>query len=58
MRAISLVSGVVGVGAATALAVGWVIPRLSNQNLCAQSRSPMDIIFQGWSVSLFQASQQ
>jgi hypothetical protein len=35
-----------------------LIPRLFNQNPCAQSRSPMDIIRHGWSVSLFQASQQ
>jgi hypothetical protein len=35
-----------------------VILSLGDQNLCAQSRKPMDMMVQGWSVSLFQASQQ
>ncbi len=35
-----------------------VIPALIDQNLCAQSRSPMDMILHGWSTSLFHASQQ
>ncbi len=35
-----------------------VIPNLSNQYPLAQFRSPIDMIFQGWSVSLFQAWQQ
>jgi site-specific DNA recombinase len=34
-----------------------LIPSLIDQNLCAQSRRPMDMMRQGWSVSLFQASQ-
>jgi hypothetical protein len=32
--------------------------RCDDQNPCAQLRSPMDMTRQGWSVSLFQASQQ
>jgi galactokinase/mevalonate kinase-like predicted kinase len=35
-----------------------IIPALIDQNLCAQSRSPMDMILHGWSTSLFHASQQ
>ena len=35
-----------------------LIPRLPDQNPRAQSRSPMDMMSHGWSVSLFQASQQ
>jgi hypothetical protein len=35
-----------------------LIPALINQNLCAQSRSAMDMILHGWSTSLFHASQQ
>ncbi len=35
-----------------------LIPRLADQNPCAQSRSPMDMIRHGWSMSLFQAWQQ
>jgi len=35
-----------------------LIPNLIDQNLYAQSRKPMDMILQGWSMSLFQASQQ
>jgi hypothetical protein len=35
-----------------------LIPSLIDQNPCAQSRSPMDMMRHGWSVSLFQASQQ
>lgn len=35
-----------------------LIPRLFNQNPCAQSRSPMDTILHGRSVSFFQALQQ
>jgi len=35
-----------------------VIPALVDQNLWAQSRSPMDMILHGWSTSLFHASQQ
>jgi len=35
-----------------------VIPTGADQHLWAQSRIPMDMIFQGWSVSLVQASQQ
>ena len=34
-----------------------VIPASINQNPCAHFRRPMDMIFQGWSMSLFQASQ-
>ena len=35
-----------------------LIPNPGDQNLCAQLRRPMDMMRQGWSVSLFQASQQ
>lgn len=35
-----------------------LIPTSANQNRCAQSRIPIDMIFQGWSISLFHASQQ
>ena len=38
-----------------ALANRQVIPRLAVQNRYAQSRSPIDMIRQGWSMSLFQA---
>lgn len=32
-----------------------LIPRFNDQNSFAQSRNPMDMIFQGCSTSLFQA---
>src|SRR5262249_50799262 len=35
-----------------------LIPRLSDQNPCAQPRMPIDIITQGWASNLFQAWQQ
>jgi predicted transcriptional regulator len=35
-----------------------LIPGLVVQNRCAQSRRPMDIMRQGWSMSLFHAAQQ
>jgi hypothetical protein len=35
-----------------------VIPAPFDQNPCAHWRRPMDMILQGWSTSLFQASQQ
>jgi hypothetical protein len=35
-----------------------LIPTLVDQNPCTQSRNPMDMILQGWSASLFHASQQ
>jgi hypothetical protein len=35
-----------------------VIPSLTDQHPCAQSRRPMDMMFQGWSARLFQAEQQ
>jgi hypothetical protein len=35
-----------------------LIPSPIDQNRCAQSRNPIDIIVQGWSTSLFQAKQQ
>ena len=35
-----------------------VIPTCIDQNPCAQSRSPMDMMRQGCSTSLFQAAQQ
>jgi Schlafen, AlbA_2 len=38
--------------------VRQLIPYPIDQNLYAQSRSPMDMIRHGWSTSLFQASQQ
>ena len=38
--------------------ISLVIPNLSDQYPLAQFRSPIDMIFQGWSVSLFQAWQQ
>ncbi len=34
-----------------------LIPARTDQNRCAQSRIPMDMIFQGRSIRLFQASQ-
>ena len=37
--------------------LGYLIPTAFDQNRWAQSRSPMDMIFHGWSMSLFQASQ-
>ena len=37
---------------------GELIPRFTDQNSWAQFRNPIDMIFQGWSTSLFQASQQ
>ena len=40
------------------IAKGLLIPRLVDQNSCAQSRSPMDMMVQGASTSLFQAAQQ
>ena len=38
--------------------IGALIPNPRDQNLCAQSLNPMDMIVQGWSASLFQAWQQ
>src|SRR3954470_2843227 len=35
-----------------------LIPAPFDQNPCAHWRRPMDMILQGWSTSLFQASQQ
>ena len=35
-----------------------IIPNPTDQNRCAQSRNPIDMIVQGWSTSLFQAKQQ
>jgi hypothetical protein len=35
-----------------------LIPVPIDQNPCAHSRSPIDMMHQGWSVSLFHASQQ
>ena len=35
-----------------------LIPMITDQNPCAQSLSPMDMIVQGCAMSLFQASQQ
>jgi hypothetical protein len=34
---------------------GGLIPNLADQNSCAHWRSPMDMIFQGRSTSVFQA---
>lgn len=34
-----------------------LIQNRSDQNPCAQARRPMDMIFQGWSMIRFQASQ-
>ncbi len=36
----------------------WLIPRLTDQYLCAQSRNPMDMILQGLSSIFLHASQQ
>ena len=41
-----------------ATAVSRVILILIDQNPCVHWRSPMDMMRQGWSMSLFQASQQ
>src|SRR4051794_14830894 len=38
--------------------VSYIIPTPADQNPLAQSRRPMDMIVQGRSMSLFQASQQ
>jgi crotonobetainyl-CoA:carnitine CoA-transferase CaiB-like acyl-CoA transferase len=38
--------------------VGTLIPAPFDQNSCAHWRRPMDMILQGWSTSLFHASQQ
>ncbi|SEN20955.1 hypothetical protein SAMN05216228_10032 [Rhizobium tibeticum] len=35
-----------------------LIPTSANQNRCAQSRIPIDMIFHGCATSLFHASQQ
>ena len=35
-----------------------VIPSPTDQNRCAQSRRPMDVMRQGWSMRRFQAWQQ
>ena len=35
-----------------------LIPDLSDQNPCAQSRMPIEVILAGWAKSLFQAMQQ
>jgi hypothetical protein len=35
-----------------------LIPSPIDQNPCAQSRRPMDMMRQGWSMSLFHAAQQ
>ncbi|WP_348983926.1 DDE-type integrase/transposase/recombinase [Methylosinus sp. C49] len=39
-------------------ALSRFIPILTDQNPCAQSRNPMDMMRHGWSMSLFQAAQQ
>ena len=44
--------------AASPLVVVLLIPIPIDQNPWAQSRRPMDMMRQGWSTSLFQASQQ
>jgi transposase len=36
----------------------YLLPSPTDQNRCAQSRKPMDMIVQGWSTSFVQASQQ
>ena len=38
--------------------IAALIPSPADQDRCAQSRRPMDMIRQGWSTSLFQAAQQ
>jgi hypothetical protein len=50
----------IGVPAARCASAGRkrLIPTPSDQNPCAQSRSPMDMMVQGRSTSLFQAWQQ
>jgi hypothetical protein len=35
-----------------------IIPNPVDQNWCAHSRNPRDMIRQGWSTSLFHAAQQ
>ena len=37
---------------------GYLIPSCADQDLYAQSRNPRPMMRQGWSVSLFLASQQ
>jgi hypothetical protein len=38
--------------------LGELIPKPFDQNSCAHSRRPIDLILHGWSMSSFQASQQ
>ena len=45
-------------GAKGSYTIYALIPMLTDQNPCAQSRNPMDMMRQGWASSLFQASQQ
>jgi hypothetical protein len=40
------------------IALAWLIPTLIDQHPFTQSRSPMDMMRQGWSMRRFQASQQ
>jgi len=50
--------GVFGFLVAQGYRVIGVIPPLLDQNPCAQSRRPMEVMWAGCSISLFQASQQ
>jgi hypothetical protein len=43
---------------ARTLTIEKLIPAPFDQNPCAHWRRPMDMILQGWSTSLFHASQQ
>src|ERR1700730_3308484 len=45
-------------GIANSLYFPCIIPSPLDQNRCAQSRNPIDMIVQGWSTRLFQAKQQ
>jgi drug/metabolite transporter (DMT)-like permease len=56
--AIAAILNVFGWMGLSTLAMVWLIPTPDDQNPWAQSRSPSDMMRQGWSVSLFQAAQQ
>ncbi len=59
MSTVGIIEGVAEATASiTKLFSGVLIPIPIKNHLCAQSRSPMDIILQGWSMSWFQAKQQ
>jgi hypothetical protein len=56
--ALALIVAVGLIGIVLMLTVGGVIPACADQYPWAQSRRPIDMMSQGWSMSLLQASQQ